>query len=123
MDEGIETGVVDVCVDMQQRAKDMAGRYQSEMGRHSYVTPTSYLELINCFKVTIHVAPISLFAGPKHLAWLIDLVVTQSDCRMQDYVACGLILAPAVSLPCDRLELDRRPFVMGYARQMRSPAI
>ncbi len=52
MEETIKAGVVDVCVDMQQRARDMAERYRSEMGRFYYVTPTSYLELINTFKVT-----------------------------------------------------------------------
>ena len=51
MEETIKAGVVDVCVDMQQRARDMAERYRSEMGRFYYVTPTSYLELINTFKV------------------------------------------------------------------------
>lgn len=52
MEETIKCGVVDVCVDMQQRARDMAEKYRSEMGRFYYVTPTSYLELINTFKVT-----------------------------------------------------------------------
>ena len=28
----------------------MSQRYLAEMGRHFYVTPTSYLELINTFK-------------------------------------------------------------------------
>ena len=51
MEESIKAGVVDVCVDMQQRARDMAERYRCEMGRFYYVTPTSYLELINTFKV------------------------------------------------------------------------
>lgn len=51
MEESVKAGVVDVCVDMQQRARDMAERYRSEMGRFYYVTPTSYLELINTFKV------------------------------------------------------------------------
>lgn len=52
MEETIKGGVVDVCVDMQQRARDMAERYRREMGRYYYVTPTSYLELINTFKVS-----------------------------------------------------------------------
>lgn len=51
MEEAVKAGVVDVCVDMQQRARDMAERYRNEMGRFYYVTPTSYLELINTFKV------------------------------------------------------------------------
>ncbi|CAM9231099.1 unnamed protein product, partial [Hapterophycus canaliculatus] len=54
MEETVKAGVVDVCVDMQQRARDMAERYRSEMGRFYYVTPTSYLELINTFKNLLH---------------------------------------------------------------------
>ncbi|CAM9362495.1 unnamed protein product [Pylaiella littoralis] len=54
MEEAVKAGVVDVCVDMQQRARDMAERYRNEMGRFYYVTPTSYLELINTFKNLLH---------------------------------------------------------------------
>lgn len=58
--EEVKDGVVDVCVDMQQRAREMARRYRSEMGRYYYVTPTSYLELINTFKVTALINMLSL---------------------------------------------------------------
>lgn len=44
------SGVVDVCVDMQMRVVSLSKRYLGEMNRHYYVTPTSYLELINTFK-------------------------------------------------------------------------
>ena len=50
LDETVKVGVVDVCVDMQQRVTSLASRFLSEMGRNYYVTPTSYLELINTFK-------------------------------------------------------------------------
>lgn len=70
MEETIKAGVVDVCVDMQQRARDMAERYRSEMGRFYYVTPTSYLELINTFKVGSKSKPISAsFARGKTMPW------------------------------------------------------
>ena len=50
LDPKIKDGVVDVCVDMQQRVVQLSKRFVSEMGRNYYVTPTSYLELINTFK-------------------------------------------------------------------------
>ena len=50
MDEENKAGVVDVCVDMQTRVRKLSQRYLDEMQRHYYVTPTSYLELINTFK-------------------------------------------------------------------------
>lgn len=64
MEEAVKAGVVDVCVDMQQRARDMAEDYRTEMGRYYYVTPTSYLELINTFKVTQQPAPSGLHPIP-----------------------------------------------------------
>ena len=54
MDESLRSGVLDMCVDMQQRVGDMTLKYRSEMGRYYYVTPTSYLELINTFKNLLH---------------------------------------------------------------------
>jgi len=54
MDQAVKEGVVDVCVDMQERVSAMSRLYLSEMGRHYYVTPTSYLELINTFKTLLH---------------------------------------------------------------------
>lgn len=50
LDTNTKNGTVDVCVNMQQKVVTLSKRYFSEMGRHYYVTPTSYLELINTFK-------------------------------------------------------------------------
>jgi dynein heavy chain, axonemal len=50
----VKAGVVDVCVDMQEKASNMSRLFLKEMGRHYYVTPTSYLELINTFKSLLH---------------------------------------------------------------------
>jgi dynein heavy chain len=46
----VKSGVVDVCVDMQVRVVQLSKKFLDVMGRHYYVTPTSYLELINTFK-------------------------------------------------------------------------
>ena len=43
-------GIVEICVDMQQRVIKLAERYKLEMRRYYYVTPTSYLILIKTFK-------------------------------------------------------------------------
>ena len=50
LDETTKNGVVDVCVDMQIRVVALAKKYVAQMNRNYYVTPTSYLELINIFK-------------------------------------------------------------------------
>ena len=55
LDAKIKTGVVDVCVDMQVRVVSASKKYIAEMGRYYYVTPTSYLELINTFKNLLNV--------------------------------------------------------------------
>ena len=47
--ETSRAGVIDVCVAMQRKTADMSQRFLEELGRHYYVTPTSYLELINTF--------------------------------------------------------------------------
>ena len=46
----VKKGVIDVCVDMQERVSDTSQRFLAELRRYYYVTPTSYLELINTFK-------------------------------------------------------------------------
>ena len=46
----VKAGVVDVCVDMQERVSHMSKDFFQTLNRHYYVTPTSYLELIGTFK-------------------------------------------------------------------------
>ncbi|KAF1323625.1 Axonemal dynein heavy chain, partial [Globisporangium splendens] len=43
----VKAGIVDVCVDMQE---SMSQDFLQSLRRHYYITPTSYLELINTFK-------------------------------------------------------------------------
>lgn len=38
-----------VCVDMQERVRQLTDRYKTELRRYYYVTPTSYLILIKTF--------------------------------------------------------------------------
>jgi dynein heavy chain len=46
-------GIVDICVDMQVRARGLTAKYLEEYRRYYYVTPTSYLELIKTFKTLL----------------------------------------------------------------------
>jgi dynein heavy chain len=55
LDAKVKAGVVDVCVDMQVRVVTLSKRFLEEMGRNYYVTPTSYLELINTFMKLLNV--------------------------------------------------------------------
>jgi len=43
-------GVIEVCVLMQRTVREMSADMLSSLNRYYYVTPTSYLELINTFK-------------------------------------------------------------------------
>ncbi|KAF4658988.1 hypothetical protein FOL47_007767, partial [Perkinsus chesapeaki] len=49
MPENVLNGVVKIMVDMQTSVSTLTERFLSELRRHYYVTPTSYLELINSF--------------------------------------------------------------------------
>mmetsp|Transcript_10385 Transcript_10385/g.18281 ORF Transcript_10385/g.18281 Transcript_10385/m.18281 type:complete len:2113 (+) Transcript_10385:3522-9860(+) len=50
LSEDVFRGVVEICVEMQKSVFGLADRFFREVQRHYYVTPTSYLELINSFK-------------------------------------------------------------------------
>ena len=50
LEERLKLGVTDMCVNMQERVRGMTEDFRKELGRHYYVTPTSYLELIATFK-------------------------------------------------------------------------
>ena len=49
-DEELRKGLVDICVDMQMRVTKLRNRYEEELRRYYYVTPTSYLELLSILK-------------------------------------------------------------------------
>jgi dynein heavy chain len=50
MDDKTKAACIDVCVDMQSRVSAMSVRFLERMRRNYYVTPTSYLALINTFE-------------------------------------------------------------------------
>jgi len=50
MDQSAKDGVMAVCVLMQKRTQAMTTQFLKKQGRYYYVTPTSYLALINTFR-------------------------------------------------------------------------
>ena len=48
--EAVRDKCVEMCMEMQQSARDLTERFWDEVRRKNYVTPTSYLELINTYK-------------------------------------------------------------------------
>lgn len=42
-------GMVSMCVEMHQSVAGASRRFLTELSRHNYVTPTSYLELLGIF--------------------------------------------------------------------------
>ena len=61
LNDETRSGVIDVCVDMQVRVVNLSKRFLGEMNRNYYVTPTSYLELINLFKRLLNKQMTSVF--------------------------------------------------------------
>ncbi|KAM9856226.1 dynein axonemal heavy chain 12 [Aulostomus maculatus] len=45
--------VIPICITFHTSAKQLSQRFLSELGRHNYVTPTSYLELIAAFRLLL----------------------------------------------------------------------
>lgn len=50
MEDWMKHECVDVCKTFHTSAQVLSSKYLEELGRHNYVTPTSYLELIGSFK-------------------------------------------------------------------------
>jgi len=46
----VKGGIIDVCVDMQERVRELSVDFLASLRRYNYVTPTSYLELIKLFR-------------------------------------------------------------------------
>ncbi|XP_077977539.1 dynein axonemal heavy chain 12-like [Glandiceps talaboti] len=53
MEDNERHEVVQICKHFHTSATDLSARFANELGRHNYVTPTSYLELIASFKTLL----------------------------------------------------------------------
>ncbi len=49
MADDVRRGCIDLCKYFHTSTRDLAVRYRVELERYNYVTPTSYLELIDTF--------------------------------------------------------------------------
>jgi len=54
LEEDERRGCIDICKIFHTSTRDLSGRFLLELERHNYVTPTSYLELINTFKSLLY---------------------------------------------------------------------
>lgn len=50
LDDEERLGCTDICKTFHTTTRELSQRFFLELERHNYVTPTSYLELINTFK-------------------------------------------------------------------------
>lgn len=48
-DTGVLDNIVIMCVTFHEKVKEMAEKSKKELNRHIYVTPTSYLQLIQTY--------------------------------------------------------------------------
>lgn len=53
MSEDERSGCITMCKHFHTSTRILSERFHLELERHNYVTPTSYLELINTFKVLL----------------------------------------------------------------------
>ncbi|XP_014666536.1 PREDICTED: dynein heavy chain 7, axonemal-like [Priapulus caudatus] len=53
MEEDTRQGCIVMCKRFHTSTQQLSNRFHQELERHNYVTPTSYLELINTFKVLL----------------------------------------------------------------------
>ncbi|KAG5888365.1 hypothetical protein JTB14_033502 [Gonioctena quinquepunctata] len=53
--EEVSNNLAIACVAMHESVEEMSERFYNEMRRHYYTTPSSYLELIKLYKVTLNV--------------------------------------------------------------------
>ena len=53
MDDAIRVGCIEMCQEFHTTTLRLSDRFLAELERHNYVTPTSYLEMINTFKTLL----------------------------------------------------------------------
>lgn len=53
MSDEERNGCIDMCKAFHVKTQELSDRFLSELDRYNYVTPTSYLELINTFKTLL----------------------------------------------------------------------
>jgi len=72
-------GLIDVCVDMQERVASLSDAYLAQLGRYYYVTPTSYLELISTFKALLSTKRNTVLTAKKRYENGLEKLRTTAD--------------------------------------------
>ena len=53
MEDNIRLNCIEMCQEFHTTTLKLSDRFLNELERHNYVTPTSYLEMINTFKLLL----------------------------------------------------------------------
>lgn len=53
LEEEERAGCVRMCKSFHQSTRQLSEKFRANLGRHNYVTPTSYLELISTYKTLL----------------------------------------------------------------------
>jgi dynein heavy chain, axonemal len=79
-DENVVQGLVKLCQQIHLSVAQMTKKYRDEMSRHNYVTPTSYLELLNIFSKIFDKKKAELVLAKKRTKTGLDkLLATEKD--------------------------------------------
>jgi hypothetical protein len=65
LDEATRTHLVQLCQAFHSKIRSASEDFRVQLGRYNYVTPTSYLELINTFRCGAELLSFSAFPRPK----------------------------------------------------------
>ena len=80
MEPSVFDGIVAMCSTMHKTVSVKSAQYLDEMRRHNYVTPTSYLELINMIKMVLEMRQKAVSEKRKRLMNGLDkLNTTKSE--------------------------------------------
>ena len=79
-EDQVIVGLVKLCQEIHLSVADMTKKYRDEMSRHNYVTPTSYLELLNIFSKIFGKKKDALVLAKKRTKTGLDkLLATEKD--------------------------------------------
>jgi dynein heavy chain len=75
-DDQTRSGSMQMCIEFHMTTRRFAGRFLSELRRNYYVTPTSYLELINTFKTILGKKRAEVSSAKKRYDVGLDKLIT-----------------------------------------------
>lgn len=100
-----------ICKHFHQSTIKLSTSYLLELGRHNYVTPTSYLELINAFKTLLgSKQDETLKAKRRYVVGLEKLAFAASQVNMSIIIHSHLCLWPSVG----NIIISQRSFLSNF---------